>query len=141
MKKLFYLVALLCLAFSCKSIPEGAVAFDDVKYVTEFKDKTVMPEGKLVNLGIAAPGSLVIQDSILIVSTRNVTGMLTFFNINNNFENLGNYLALGRAANEFLEFPRISDNKVYSDGENIYILLLSSTTGKAMKVNVTQTIA
>lgn len=132
---------LLCAACSCATKSEDVVVFDNIQYITEFPNKSTLPEGELLDLGLISPNSLVIQDSILIVSTRNVIGMLSFFNLNNNYENLGSYLALGRAGNEFLSFPRISDQLVYSDGKSIFILLLDSMKGKGMKIDVTQTIA
>ena len=106
MKKSLAIVLIGLVLSSCSTNPEAHMAFEEVRYIREFPRtySLTAQDAERVDFGIIGTQDFIVHDSLLILSTTNKNGFLTFLSLPDH-RNLGSYLLLGNGPQEFIMPP------------------------------------
>lgn len=115
MKKSLAIVLIGLVLSSCSMNPEAHMAFEEVRYIREFPRtySLTAQDAESVDFGIIGTQDFIVHDSLLILSTANKNGFLTFLSLPDH-RNLGSYLLLGNGPQEFIMPPWISQSGLLS---------------------------
>ncbi len=138
------LLAVAILGFSCSSEKHNLshtdyLVTENLTYIEGFPESFTLDGAERLDLGLIGMTQLCLKDSLLIVSTSNKKGFLSFFNLEN-YENFGNYIYVGRAENEMTSPERISKQDLFVDDGELKCKLYCFYTGSLYDMNITKTL-
>ena len=93
--------------FSSQKKLDDTMSLGKTSTVAGFPISTCISGGKQLELDILGKESLSVQDSVLLVSTRNSEGLWSVYDISTN-DLIGSYIKLGRASEEVIFPPRVN---------------------------------
>lgn len=120
---------------------DNFMILDSIEYVENFPLSYTLKENVPVEFDIIGVSDLVIQDSLLIISTggHHLGGFWTFLNLKTG-EELGSFLNVGNGPNEFL-YPISAEKATYYNLKgNIYAFLYDFYRGKVYRFDITRTL-
>lgn len=139
MNKLYHLFLFLVLYACNENKPSDYMVFDNVLYIEKFPKTYNLANGRLLDLNQAGVESLLIQDSILIVSTSDKDGYWSFFRLPN-CTFLGKYITGGKSDNELLSSPRVANQYLVERAGELCAMIYDFNTGKILLMNITKTL-
>lgn len=138
MRYLQFLLGGILLLNACAS-SDDTMSLENSLTVAGFPNSTYISDGKQLEIDILGKESLSVQDSILIVSTRNGGGLWSVYDISSNCL-IGSYLKVGRASVEVIFPPRVYGQAFYDKGKVRYCTIYDFGSGKLLDMNITETI-
>lgn len=140
---MFFLVVLLVgCNHSNSPVPSNDyMVLDSIEYVKKFPLSYKLKDKVLAEYDIIGISDLVIQDSLLIISTKghNLSGFWTFFSLNTD-KKLGSFLSVGQGPNEFLR-PISAEKATYFKSKgNLEACLYDFYRGKVYRFDITKTL-
>ena len=141
MKKSLAIVLIGLVLSSCSTNPEAHMAFEEVRYIREFPRtySLTAQDAESVDFGIIGTQDFIVHDSLLILSTANKNGFLTFLSLPDH-RNLGSYLLLGNGPQEFIMPPWISQSVFYREKGDLCFTLHNVVRKRLECFNVTRTL-
>ena len=141
MKKSLAIVLIGLVLSSCSTNPEAHMAFEEVRYIREFPRtySLTAQDAESVDFGIIGTQDFIVHDSLLILSTANKNGFLTFLSLPDH-RNLGSYLLLGNGPQEFIMPPWISQSVFYRKKGDLCFTLHNVVRKRLECFNVTRTL-
>ncbi len=134
------LVLLLAVPYGCgKDDPSESMAFGNIYTVDKFPNSYNLENGTKLDLGIAGVQSLSVQDSLLIVSTGDISGYWSFFRLPG-YEFLGKYISKGRGASETLNSRRVEDQFFTEYGGIPHSIIYDYDLGNLLLMNIQETL-
>ncbi len=118
--------------------PDNCMAFDDVKFVSEFPE-TVSLAGSIVDMDVIGMLDIAIYDTMMVVSSNDKNGYLDFLSLPD-MNHHGKFLKGGRGPNEMLNMPWISSAVPLNDGDNLKIVIFDNNRDSYFIVDIGETI-
>jgi len=131
--------AVLSLAGCNSSLLSKPMAFDDVEYIQEFPKTFNLSGGETLDLDIIDVTAIAIQDSLLIVSNRDMDGCWSFFSLSD-YRPLGKYLKIGRGPGELLDEPSVCSQVFFEEDGNLKTLIYEFHSGRVLRMDITKTL-
>jgi len=140
---------IICCIFLCilsligcnnNSKPSDSMAFDNVKFINEFPKTFTLSKPEVLDLGVLGADGLSVQDSLLIVSHPGTEGFWSFFALPD-YRPLGRYLKNGRASDELLSVPRVSQQSFLNIDGNLYAMIYDYDFGRMLRMDITKSLS
>lgn len=117
------------------------MAFENIKFVTEFPETFVLHEKKVPDVDIIGLKSFAIKDSILILNTANRNGIWSIYSLPN-YTYFGRFLNRGEGPLEFMQGPSVKTNaKIIKEGDQLLAYLYDFQKGRLLKFDISESIA
>lgn len=137
---IFFNIFLFLVLYACnEDKSSGYMAFDNVSYIEKFPKSYNLENGKLLDLNQTGVESLLVKDSILIVSTSNKDGYWSFFRLSD-YTFLGKYITGGKSDNELLSSPRVANQYFVKRAGELYAMIYDFNTGKVLLMDIEKTL-
>ena len=133
-------IGAVCILSGChRQDSSETMAFDNISFVTEFPRTFESGAGMNLDLGLIGVRSLVVRDSLLIVSTVDANGFWSFFKLPDHTP-MGSFLIKGRGGDEVLESPRVGLQSFAEQDGELCSFIYDFYTGKLLKMNISRTL-
>lgn len=139
MNKLYYVLGVLLLCACYDSKPSDSMAFDKVVYIDSFPKSYRLEKGMRLNLQLVGVESLLVKDSMLIVSTSDKNGYWSFWKLPN-YEDLGKYITGGKSDKEFVYSPRVANQYFVKQANKWKARIYDFNTGNILSMNIYNTL-
>ena len=105
---------------------------DEVAYVDTFPQTFTIGQGTLFDPDVIGVSSIVIRDSLLLISTSDNKGYWSLVSLPE-YKHLGKYLMKGNGPNELLSSPWVKQQHFLKEQGRLKAIIYSFPTGKSYK--------
>jgi len=111
------------------------MVLDSVEYIEDFPKEFILDSPKDTQLDIPGMWDFDIQDSVLIIATRNKRGSWKVLSLPE-LHSLGNFIDVGSGPSELSEPPSVSDKKFIIENGELMSYIYDFDLGKLFKLNL-----
>ena len=112
---------------------------DEIAYVDTFPHTFTIGQGTLFDPDVIGVSSIVIRDSLLLISTSDNKGYWSLVSLPE-YKHLGKYLMKGNGPNELLSSPWVKQQNFLKEQGRLKAIIYSFPTGKSYKMDLSETI-
>ena len=115
------------------------MAFDDIKYVTEFPQSFKLTDKIVPDIDVIGITNFTVYDSNIIFSTKRKDSLWFVFSLPD-FYYRGSFLSNGNGPFEFVQSPRVNAGKLFKENEELFAGIYDFQKGRVFKLNLDRTL-
>jgi hypothetical protein len=142
MKVTLVIFSFICFMNCCSPAPSPSVdymIFDDVEYVNTFPKIFKLQNNQTVDIDIIGIKGFAIYDSLMILSTGNKKGFLSFISLPD-YNHYGDFLTIGQGPLEFL-FPVFASKiKLLKEDNHLFAYIYDMQKGDILKMDIDKSV-